>query len=309
MTGAGDAASAAAADAAGPPATSVLDRTPPTLLVLGATAAVQLGAAVAKGLFDRVGPGGTVLLRLLLSAVVVLAITRPRLRGRSRRDLLLAAAYGLVLGAMNLSFYEALDRIPLGPAVTLEFVGPLGVAVAGSRRRLDLLWALLAAAGIGLLGLRGESSGIEPLGAVLALVAGGFWAGYILLSGRLGRRFAVGDGLALALCAGSLGVLPIGIVDGGTELLAPGVLAVGLVVSLLSSAIPYSFELAALRRLPARVFGVLMSLEPAVAALVGLVVLDEALPGREWLAIGLVVVASVGAMRGAAVEQPQPPAT
>jgi inner membrane transporter RhtA len=276
-----------------------VDRVPPTGLVLAAVASVQFGAALAKTLFDDLGPGGTVFLRVLLAALVLAALWRPRVRGHSRRDLVLAAAFGLSLAGMNLSFYGALDRIPLGVAVTFEFVGPLGVAVAGSRRPLDLLWVVLAAVGILLLSDFGDSSGLDAAGVALALLAGAFWAAYILLSARTGRVFPGGTGLALAMLVASMLLIPVGVADGGGALLEPDLLAIGAAVALLSSAIPYSLELEALRRLPEAVFGVLMSLEPAMAALAGFVVLAQDLRARELVAILLVVVASAGAARGA----------
>ena len=277
---------------------------PPTALVLGAVASVQTGASLAKGLFDDVGPGGTVLLRMVFAALVLAAIWRPALRGRARGDFIMIAAFGLSLAGMNFAFYAALDRIPLGVAVTLEFAGPLAVAVAGSRRALDLVWVALAAAGILLLAdLSG--GGTDPVGMALALLAGAFWAAYILLGVRVGRTFPGGGGLALAMVFGSAMLLPFGIADGGLALADPNVLAVGAAVALLSSAVPYSLELEALRRLPARVFGVLMSLEPAMAALAGFVVLGEVLGEREILAIALVVIASAGAARTA--ESAPPP--
>jgi inner membrane transporter RhtA len=276
-----------------------VDRVPPTGLVLAAVASVQFGAALAKTLFDDLGPGGTVFLRVLLAALVLAALWRPRVRGHSRRDLVLAAAFGISLAGMNLSFYGALDRIPLGVAVTFEFVGPLGVAVAGSRRPLDLLWVVLAAVGILLLSDFGDFSGLDAAGVALALLAGAFWAAYILLSARTGRVFPGGTGLALAMLVASMLLIPVGVADGGGALLEPDLLAIGAAVALLSSAIPYSLELEALRRLPEAVFGVLMSLEPAMAALAGFVVLAQDLRARELVAILLVVVASAGAARGA----------
>ncbi len=262
-----------------------------------AIASVQVGAAVAKRLFAEVGPGGTVLLRLALSALVLVAVARPRLRGRARRDVGVAIAFGLVLAGMNFTFYEAIERIPLGVGVTIEFVGPLAVAVAGSRRRLDLLWAGLAAAGVGLFTTGG--SALDLVGVALALLAGAFWGAYILLSRRVGQALPGAQGLAIALCVGALAVLPVGVVQGGAGLVHPGVLAAGFAVAMLSSAVPYSLELSALRRLPTSVFGVLMSLEPAMAALAGLVFLGERLGWREVGAIALVCVASLGATLGA----------
>jgi inner membrane transporter RhtA len=276
------------------------ERIPPTLLVLGAVGSVQFGAAFAKTLFDEIGPGGTVFLRVVFAAIVLVAVWRPALRGRSSADWRLLLAFGFALVALNLSYYEALNRIPLGIAVTFEFVGPLGVAVAGSRHALDLLWVALAAAGILLLSDFGTAD-LDRLGVALALLAGCFWAAYIVLSARVGQRFPGGQGLALAMAAGALMLAPVGAGDGGAELIGVEVLAIGFAVAILSSVIPYTLELEALRRMPAGVFGVLMSLEPAAATLAGFLVLGEELAARELLAIGLVVAASAGAARGASV--------
>jgi inner membrane transporter RhtA len=261
--------------------------------VLAAIASVQSGAAVATQLFPRVGAGGATLLRLGIAAILLAGVARPPLRSRPRRDLGTAVAFGLVLVAMNGAFYVALTRIPLGVAVTVEFVGPLAVAVLGSRRRLDVAWVLLAAAGVVLLSSAG--SRLDPLGLALAAVAGGFWAGYILLSQRVGAIYPGASGLTIALVVGTVAVAPFGVVAGGRALLEPGVLARGLVVAVLSSALPYSLELAALRRMRTSVFGILMSLEPAVAALSGLLFLGQHLLLREWVAISAVVAASIGA--------------
>jgi len=269
--------------------------------VLAAICSVQLGAAFAKVLFEDLGPAGTVLLRTAFAAIILLAVWRPwrslNTSGIARRDdVLLVVAFGVTLAAMNLCFYEALSRVPLGIAVTLEFTGPLAVAVAGSRRALDVLWVVLAAAGILLLAPIGAlgASDVDPLGAGLALLAGAFWAAYILLGARTGRVFPGGTGLAMAMGLSTVLLVPFGVADAGAALLDPRLLAAGFGVALLSSAIPYSLELEALRRLPARVFGVLMSLEPAVGALLGFVVLGEMLGLRAIVAIALVVTASVG---------------
>lgn len=255
---------------------------------------MQFGSAFAAKLFAQAGPGGVVFLRLCLSALVLLAVARPSLRRRSRPDLLAAVAFGLVLGGMNWSFYEALDRLPLGVAVTIEFVGPLAVAVAGSRRALDLLWVALAGGGVVLLALRGSHHGVTALGVGLVLVAAACWGGYILLSKRVGAAFAQLDGLAIALGVGTVLTLPAGIVEGGAALGRPQALAGGLVVAVLSSLIPYSLEIVALRRLRPAVFGLLMSLEPAVAALAGVVVLNESVSAVLVVAIAMVITASVG---------------
>jgi inner membrane transporter RhtA len=274
---------------------------PPTLLVLASIASVQFGAAFAKTLFDELGAGGTVFLRTLVAAIVLGLIWRPRLAGHSRGDLGLALVFGLVLAAMNFCFYSSIERIPLGIAVTFEFVGPLGVAVFGSRRPLDLLWVALAATGILLLSDFGSGGGLDRLGVALALFAGVLWGTYILLGARMGRAFPGGAGLALAMVVATIPLAPVGIADGGSELLVPEILLAGVAVGLLGSAIPYALELEALRRLPVGVFGVLMSLEPAAGALAGFVVLDEGLVTRELVAIALVVAASAGAARGAPV--------
>lgn len=276
-----------------------------TLLVLVAILSVQLGAAAATTLFDEIGPGGAVFYRLLFSAIVLLAIWRPRRSDVSGRPaLLLAVVFGFSLAAMNFSFYEALDRIPLGIAVTLEFIGPLGVALWASRRRADVMWVALAAAGVILLaGPTGSSP--DALGILFALVAGAFWASYILISARVGREFEGGRGLALAMAFGAALMVAPGVADGGAELLDPRVLGVGFAVAMLSSLIPYSLELEALRRLPVRVFGVLMSLEPGVATLVGLIALSQGLAPAEAAGIALVMAASVGALRQPAAVQPE----
>jgi inner membrane transporter RhtA len=271
---------------------------PPTLLVLVSIASVQFGAAFAKTLFDEIGAGGTVFLRTLAGAAVLALIWRPRVAGHDRHDLGLALVFGLVLAAMNFAFYSSLERIPLGIAVTFEFVGPLGVAVFASRRPLDLLWVGLAAAGILLLADIG-GGGLDGLGVALALLAGALWASYILLSARVGRAFPGGAGLALAMVIATVPLAPVGVADGGADLLVPSILLAGIAVGVLGSAIPYALELEALRSLPVGVFGVLMSLEPAVAALAGFVVLSEELVTRELVAILLVVAASAGAARAA----------
>ncbi|HEY4095186.1 MAG TPA: EamA family transporter [Baekduia sp.] len=277
-----------------------LGRVSPIGLVLTGVTSIQFGAALAATMFDDLGPGGTSAIRLGFAAIVLMAIWRPRVRGRGMAELRLAAVFGLTLGAMNLFFYEALDRIPLGIAVTLEFAGPLGIAVAMSRRRLDLLWAALAALGIVLLSDPFGGHGLDPVGVVLILCAAGCWALYILLAQRATLVFDGSDGLALAMVVAALVPLGPGIAQAGTDLLQPQFLAMGAGVALLSSVIPYSLETEALRRMPTHVFGVLMSLEPAVAALAGFLVLGQGLGVRELVAMGFVVAASVGVSRSAA---------
>ncbi|MGH3877818.1 MAG: EamA family transporter [Actinophytocola sp.] len=273
-----------------------LGAVPPPAQVLAGILSVQVGAALAKQLFGTIGSTGTVALRLFFAAAVLLLVWRPSFR-LGRRAWAVIVAYGLVLGAMNLCFYLALAKVPLGVVVTIEFLGPLAVAIGGSRRLLDGLWALLAAGGVVLLA---EGRGETPLdGLLFALAAAVCWAGYILLSAALGRHTTDGGGLAIGMVLAAMVAAPVGIVDSGTALLEPWVLAVGLGVALLSSVIPYSLELEALRRIPPKVFGVLMSLEPAVAALVGLLVLGEMLGSLQWLAVLLVIAASAGATRTA----------
>ena len=274
------------------------------LLALTSIVSVQCGAALATGLFDAIGPAGAVFLRAVFGALALVALlglrrgTRPRLWERPPRDVLLLA---VAVSAVTLFFYAALDRLPLGVTVTLEFVGPLGVAVVGSRRGRDVIWVLLAAAGIVLLsgGTGGER--IDPLGVVLALSAGAFWAAYIVQSARVG---AIEPGIRPATVAAVISALllaPSGLIEGGGALLTPTNLAIGAAVGVLSTTVPYVFEMEALRRLPRATFGVLMSLEPAVAAAIGFLALSQDLAARELIAIALVVIASAGALRSAAV--------
>jgi inner membrane transporter RhtA len=280
----------------------------PVLLVLGGIVSVQLGAALAKGLFAELGPAGTVFLWNAAGAVILLAFVRPSVRGLDRRSLRLVLAFGTVLGVMNLAFYEAISRIPLGVAVAIEFVGPLGVALAGSRRFRDALWALLAVIGVLLLTDGGAallSGALDPWGVALALVAGALWASYIILSKSTGAAVPGIQGLALAMGVCALVLAPVGLIQSGTRLLEPRPLLIGCGVGLLSSAVPYSLELLALRRITAATFGVLMSLEPAVAALMGLVVLHERLSPRQFVAVALVCVASAGATRGEPAPDPR----
>jgi inner membrane transporter RhtA len=259
-------------------------------LVLVACTSPQIGAAFAVTLFDELGAAGAAFLRLTIAAIVLWAIWRPRLSG----DLRLAAAFGVSLGVMNWTFYEAISRIPLAVAVTIEFAGPLLVAVLGSRRPLDVLWVALAAVGIVLLVNPGGGS-LDPVGVAFALAAALCWAAYIYLSKRTGAAFPGGAGLAIAMAIGALVVLPAGVIKAPIAFAEPSLLGTALIVALMSSVLPYSLELIALRRLPEAVFGVLMSLDPAVAAVVGFVALQQNLGPRELLAIAMVVVASAGA--------------
>ncbi|MFI7277854.1 EamA family transporter [Streptomyces sp. NPDC049879] len=273
-----------------------LDAVPPPVLVLLGIVSVQLGAAVAKNLFGAVGSFGTVTLRLFFAAAVLMLLWRPSPR-LDRRAWTVVLGYGVTLGAMNLCFYLALDRVPLGIAVTVEFLGPLAVALGGSRRWPDAFWALLAACGVVLLADGGGD--VDTAGLLFALAAGACWGMYILVGAALGRHTAEGNGLALGMAVAAVVAAPFGVADSGTALLQPWVLVAGLGVALLSSVVPYSLDLEALRRIPPRVFGILMSLEPAVAALIGLAVLGEALHWNQWIAVLCVVAASAGAARGA----------
>ncbi|WTW92646.1 EamA family transporter [Streptomycetaceae bacterium NBC_01309] len=263
------------------------------LLVLVGAASIQFGAAFAAKLFPRVGPEGAVTLRLVIAAIVMLAVIRPKVRGRSRADLATVVGLGVALGGMNLCFYEAIARLPLGPAVTLEFLGPLGLAVVLSRRLRDMFWIVLAAVGVLMLG-EGGFSGLDGVGVAFVFGAAAFWAAYILMATKTARTFKGVDGLALAMAVAAVLVLPFGIVGAGTALVEPGALGFGLVVALMSSVVPYSCEMLAMKRLSAATFGLLASLEPAVAALAGLIVLSQTLEIVQVAGILLVVAASAG---------------
>jgi inner membrane transporter RhtA len=264
-------------------------------LVLLGIASVQLGAGFAKRLFEDIEPDGVVWLRLASSAAVLLLWARPRLRGRTRADWLAVLRFGVCLGVMNWAIYQSFSRIPIGVAVTIEFIGPLLLAALGFRRARHLAWVGLAAVGVALLGF--ERTHLDLAGVAFALLAGAAWAGYILASVDTGRRWAGIDGLAVASLVAVVLLTPLlAGVDRGA-LVDTRILLIGAAVGLLSSVVPYSAEIAALRTLPAATFGVLMSLEPAAAALAGLAVVGEELAAVQWVAIGCVVVASVGATR------------
>ncbi len=270
----------------------------PIWLVVIGIASVQLGAGVAKSLFDEVSPTTLVWLRLVTSAVVLALVARPVLRGRSRADWWVVIGFGVSLGTMNWAIYQAFARIPLGVAVTIEFIGPLTLAVLGSRRARDLLWVGLAAAGVLLLGF--ERVDLDLVGVLFALLAGAAWASYILLAKSTGQRWPGIDGLTVASIVAMLVLAPFALHAGGDGLGDPRILLLGAAVGLLSSVIPYTCELVALRSLQPSVFGILMSLEPAAAALVGLVVLHELLTPVQLVAMGCVVVASIGSTRSRA---------
>lgn len=265
-------------------------------LVIVSILSVQFGAAVAKDLFDEISPTAMTFLRLAASAVILLALARPRWRGRSRHDWLVVAAYAGSLATMNWAIYQSFARIPLGVAVTIEFIGPLTLAVIGSRRARDLWWAGLAGLGVVLLGF--EPAGITLPGVAFALLAGAAWAAYILTSGHTGRAWSGLDGLAVAsLLAALLLTLPA-LYDDRGPLGDPRILLIGAVVGLLSSVVPYSCEITALRTLPPRTFSILMSLEPAAAALAAALVLHELLSPVQVVAMCCVIAASIGATRG-----------
>lgn len=272
-------------------------------MVLGAIISIQVGSAIATDLFPDIGAAGVVFLRALVSALLLWAIWRPSLRvPKENRKIVLL--FGVALAGMNLCFYESIDRIPLGTAVTVEFIGPLGAALIASRRRRDWVWAGLAAAGIVLLtgGIGGDD--LNVAGLLLAFLAGLFWGSYILLGKRIGEQAEGGRVLVVPMIISAILVAPLGIADGGMELLDPTVLAIGIGVAVMSSAIPFTLEMEAMRRLPSSVFGVMMSLEPAVAATVGFILLSQGMHLNEVVAIALVVAASAGALRSAATPTP-----
>jgi inner membrane transporter RhtA len=292
-----------------------LRRVPAPLLLGAGILSVQVGAGLAARMFGVVTPGGLTGLRLWAAALLLAglggrsAMKAVRAIGAERawRDAALLAGFGLTLGVMNFSIYQAFARIPLGIAVTIEFLGPLGVAVASSRRPVDLLWVAFAGGGVALLGTAGvraassagpATSGSALAGVAFALISAVTWAAYIVLSASTGKRFSGSSGLVAAMFVAALVVTPAAIASAGASLLRPSVLAAGIAIGLLSSVIPYRFELETLRRVPAQVFGISMSLEPAVAALVGVVMLSQALSLAQWIAIGLVIVASAGAALG-----------
>lgn len=268
----------------------------PVALVVAGGLSVQFGSAVAVLLMPRAGALGVVTLRLVLAALVLLIVCRPKVRGYGRADWGTVVAFGTAMAGMNILFYQAADRIPLGAAVTLEVLGPLILSVVASRRAANLLWAGLALGGVVLLS-GGGFDRLDPVGCAFALAAGAMWAAYIVFSARTGRRFPQADGLALAMAFGAVLSLPFGIAEAGDKLLVPSTVLLGLGVALLSSVLPYTLELIALRRLPAPTFAILMSLEPAIAAAAGFLVLSQALSVTDALAIALVIGASMGAVR------------
>ncbi|HEX5190370.1 MAG TPA: EamA family transporter [Streptosporangiaceae bacterium] len=293
-----------------------LGKVPSPLLLGTGIVSVQVGAGLAARMFGTVTAAGLTGLRLWAAALVLAALgARPTIRAirgivgeRAWRDAGVVLAFGVTLGVMNFSIYQAMARIPLGIAVTIEFLGPLAVAIASSRRLIDVVWVLLAGTGVTLLGTVGVSvatvggagSGTPSVvtGVLFALAAATSWACYIMLSAATGKRFSGPSGLVIAMGVAAVLVTPVAVVSAGSSLFKPAALGTGLAIGLLSSVIPYRFELETLRRVSARAFGIWMSLEPAVAALVGVVLLSQALSVPQWFAIGCVVVASAGAALG-----------
>jgi inner membrane transporter RhtA len=272
--------------------TGITSAIPAPILLMLAIVSVQVGAATARGLFHSLGVGGTVFVRIAAGAIVLLLISRPRILGHARAHYSSVILFGLALAGMNYAFFLAIAHIPLGIAVTLEFVGPLSVALFGSRHALDVVWGLLAATGIVLLApLTGAP--LDPIGVAAGLTAGALWAAYILLNVRVGRAFAGREGLTLAMLVAALVLVPGG-VGARNQLFQVQTLIVGSIVGLLSSAVPFSLEMEALRRVPARIYGVVISLEPVVATIIGALFLGESLTARDLAAIGLVTVAAAG---------------
>jgi inner membrane transporter RhtA len=265
-------------------------------LVLNSLICVQFGAALASLLFARLGVLGTVTLRIGVAGAVLLAVCRPHVRGLGRGDWLVIGGFGAALAAMNTLLYEAVARIPLGAAVTLEVLGPLALSVISSRRAVSCLWGVVALVGVGLLGRDGIAGGLTPTGVACALGAATMWAAYILLSQRAGRRFTGMDGLALAMASATVLVAPWGIAAAGSALLDPVSLGLGVAVATLSSLLPYACDLAALRRLRSEAFALMMSLSPALATSAGALVLRQWPTPTSVLAVGLVVIANAGSV-------------
>lgn len=267
----------------------------PVWLVLGAILSVQVGAAFAKSLFTLTAPTAVAWLRMAVAALIFWAFARPRLRGRTWVEWRVVLGYGVALATMNWAIYQSFARIPIGLAVTIEFLGPLGVAIVGSRRARDLIWVALAALGVTLLGVFPAT--VDWIGIGFALLAGAAWAGYIVLSGPTGRYWEGVTGVSVGSLVGALVFLIPGVLAGGASMWQWPVLGLAAIVGVMSSVIPYGLEMVARRSIPASVFGILMSLEPAVAALAALLILHEQLSGVEVVAMACVIVASVGSTR------------
>ena len=266
---------------------------PPIPAVLLAIISVQSGAAIAKTLFPTLGAAATASLRIGISAIILLAVYRPNLFKITPSQWKIVIPYGLSLGAMNLIFYLAIERIPIGLAVTLEFIGPLMVAVIGSTRLLDYLWVLLAAAGIVLIAPWSDN-GVDLLGVLFALLAGALWAAYIVLGGKVSKIMKGGEAVATGMLFATILILPFGLLGDGFQSITPTLFYLGIALAMLSSAIPFTLEMKALGQLPSRTFSILMSLEPAAASICALLFLQEYLTVNEVLAVIFVVIASVG---------------
>ncbi len=266
----------------------------PIVAMVASIASLAIGASLAKGLFPVIGAEGTAALRVSIAALILLAIWRPWRFFLTRRNAVIIGLYGLSLGSLNLCFYLAASKIPIGVAIAIQFIGPLFVAVASSRLATDLIWVTFAATGVALILPVSKTQGaLDPMGVVYALCAAFFWACYILF----GRRAALahrGQATALGMTVGAMLVLPIGIEHAGAELLDPFILAVGLLVAIWSSALPHSLQMMALRDLPARTFSILLCLEPAMAALAAKIILNEQLTDIQIMAIGSIFIASLG---------------
>ncbi|WP_136035564.1 EamA family transporter [Microbacterium sp. K35] len=269
-------------------------------LVIGSCLSLPFGAAVAAQLFPVLGPWGVTSLRVAIAAVLLVVLVRPRVRGWTRQQWLAAVLFGVSLAAMNGFFYAAIDRIPLGPAVAIEFLGPLVLAAVLTRRLADAVWVAVALLGMALLGIDGliGADPLDPLGVVFILIAAGFWVMYIRMSARVGALIPGSSGLAMGLVVAAVLLIPVGVPAAATVAADPSLLLLAAVTAVLSSVIPYSFELAALRRLPQRVFGVLLSLEPAFATLAGWLLLGQDATVLRLLAVALVIAASVGTTLG-----------
>jgi len=272
---------------------SRLSNIPPLPAVLLSILSVQCGAAIAKTLFPALGAAGTATLRIGISAIILWIAYRPNVSKITAKQWKSVIPYGLSLGAMNVIFYLAIERIPIGLGVTLEFVGPLLLAIVGSKQVIDFLWAFLAAVGIALIA-PWANNGIDLLGVLFALLAGGFWSAYIILGGKTSKIMKGGDAVAVGMLFATLLILPFGLLSNKIGNLNPKYLAMGTALALLSSAIPFTLEMKALKHIPSRTFSILMSLEPAVAAICGLIFLQEYLSFKECLAIAAVIIASVG---------------
>lgn len=266
---------------------------PPIYAVLLAIVSVQCGAAIAKTLFPAIGAAGTASMRIGISAILLLIAYRPNLRAITPKQWRIVAPYGLSLGAMNLVFYLAIERIPIGLAVTLEFIGPLLLAIIGSRRLIDYCWVLLAAAGIVLIA-PWTNNNVDTLGVLFALLAGGFWAAYIILGGKISQIMNGGQAVSTGMLFAAILILPFGFYENGLANLTPKFFGMGVALALLSSAIPFTLEMKALRQLPPRTFSILMSLEPAAASIFAFIFLQEHLSFYEILAVICVIIASAG---------------